>query len=48
MPLMRSLRLGLSAWLAMRDEGMRERFGLPMNVLLARHLHAMGGLAGEW
>jgi hypothetical protein len=48
MSLMRSLRLGLSAWLWMRDEGVRERFGLSLNVLLARHIDAMGGLAGEW
>ncbi|GAB7524062.1 hypothetical protein [Paraburkholderia sp. 2C] len=48
MSLMRSLRLGLSAWLWMRDEGVRERFGLSIEVLLACHIDAMGGLAGEW
>lgn len=48
MTVARSLRLGLLAYLWMRDEGIRERYGLALNELLARHVAVMGGLAGEW
>ncbi len=48
MTLARSLRLGLLAYLWMRSDGVRERYGVPLNELLARHLEVMGGLAGEW
>lgn len=48
MTLARSLRLGLLAYLWMRSDGVRERYGVPLNELLARQLEIMGGLAEEW